>query len=727
MGLGILNQALLCLVILGSVAWGRSNLPQLDGSAECAATYLLLVQESAPYVFEEGAEYDIDMMAFIEQNRQLIDYLKQSPEFRELERKQSPRIRITINHNGTATPKSRNNEVSSDLLMNLTSQVQANWPRYRAYIKQQPQFYWNQLVSITGNYPVPLVRPMVLALLNQFHSKAKKEVLGKKDLPSVVSELLTYELDHSQFISSFRFESYHIHPNQFPSIEHVTANLQSYLNIEANLVQMVILAYGLGHSTRFSNHSELVETAVDEINANPEAALAANSELGKLSHQTRTQIASVWQGYFGLSAKPTSKKSDQPAQIQQVSTQYSLVEVPGFLAAFRGLVGGDCASQYCFGYSYLPAERTFFLYDDANQLMGYAMLTELESNDGSRFKKSWYLHDITGRRLSVPSAKILIHALSVAAKSSGRLLLLPSAESIGEINNHLPLIQLQQQLVEHSKKRSLKYSDSVVRDNLSLSGIKFDARYDVSSANPFGYEPELSSDLLSQITVGVDETSELAVTGRRPQLSAESALILSLSLLTSERMSVSQSAAKADLAAIVAGGIGVNAAEVDYSLRKKVAKEIASLGNHSFVDVQQLSQALANKKKYPLELYYQRVAEQLKGFGIRDAESILQKHPYLLYEGHLRSANALSTKVSKWKKATIDFTVNMLRRWPNPKLAFEVIADEPKVFEASERFQNTVRALLQRHSENGSKFDALKEAGVEFGFLTSGERALLGF
>lgn len=93
--------------------------------------------------------------------------------------------------------------------------------------------------------------------------------------------------------------------------------------------------------------------------------------------------------------------------IEEISAPASnlfLQEVPPQLAYLRGLIAGDCATEYSAGYANSPFERVFFILDDKGETKGYLSTTKTTVAG----KPNLYLHTLTGRRISAADASVVL-------------------------------------------------------------------------------------------------------------------------------------------------------------------------------------------------------------------------------------------------------------------------------------------------------------------------------
>lgn len=94
----------------------------------------------------------------------------------------------------------------------------------------------------------------------------------------------------------------------------------------------------------------------------------------------------------------------------------TLVEVHPSVGIFRGYIGGDCSSSLCFGYSYNPMERVFFILNKRGEDVGYLNGTMVHTVDG---KNAFLINGLAGAKISKEMATIIFSALSKAHEELG--------------------------------------------------------------------------------------------------------------------------------------------------------------------------------------------------------------------------------------------------------------------------------------------------------------------
>lgn len=657
------------------LAHAQLELPNIEATPQCAAKLLLLVRDTVPKVFEEGAEYDVNLLDFIDANRQLVGYLSRLDVYRELAQHRGPRLTLHV-----SLPKSVGKENEAP---RLPETMAAQMASYQRIPLRDLQATLERLSYEIGHRRS---QSLLTGIISLYAADRRAEVFRLATSREKLTALRQSPPPFEHFQTQFRFSDHGLLKDSFRSWDEVFLEVERWIQNEESLVAA---------SGAYVVKEKGGEVSTDSIIERPQLLVETLK---------RKEILAQLKSILNL------KDSKAGAAVtSEGSPDFTLVEVPPFYAAFRGLVGGDCSSSYCFAYSYLPAERTFFVYRGREELLGYLMLTELHYiTQAGTPAPAWYLHDITGRRLSAKIANQLIHAVALAATQHNRKLLLPTAKMSSEANNHKELIQLLGQLVENQSQVAIHYPDISIRDTLASSGVPVDARYDTSVANRSAFEPKLSEEVLAGISVHLGTPEQFSQDASQRKLSPSDSALLALDILSSERDEMARTSLVEELHAIAAGGIHVE--KVNYGPRQQAAQAIAGMAGTDFNRLLLLNAALSNPNQLPLDEYYQILREQFQAFGL-DLGNLLLNHSYLFHEGHLRAPDRLTHL--GMREDTLDHTLAILARWENPTLAYEVIGSAPEIFEASPKFHKLVRRFLS-NPEHEQRLQGLKESGVRF-------------
>lgn len=700
--------ALVALVLHCASASARvaPPLPVIGDTLDCRAALLLAVRAHVPTLFETGAEYDVDMLEFLAENRKLATYLDAHPIYAaEAAHRQAP---FDLEIHWTPTPRTAEqtaaaadkSSVPAPMATLVAQRVAASRTdggrealvadTLGASVALGSARFWNALLGVALQLP----------------SDRRAKVMSAPSPAEAIDALFRPgDLNWERFQRTFRFAAHHWSPADFVGLEDVRDRL---VQIAAQETSLVVAA--LASAVVLQGGDSTVETARSAwldgtMEKHPELRHVPPDAMAIL----RNQLATT------LGARAGRKASS-------VRTLRA-VEVPPILASFRGIPGGDCSTKMCFAYGYLPRERTFFLEDGHDEPLGYAMFTHVETpGDDGRPVERWYLHDVTGNRLSPKLLEVFVAGFTKAARLRGGDVVLPTAKRIEAMNNHRALITAFQALTVGGTAVPIIYPDRELRDGLRASGVDVDLRYDVSKSNPDAISPVLPASLLASVEAAFAEPRVAEVGSSEPP-APPVAVLLALDLLTGARLAHARVTLTADVARIAAGGIATGS--IDYRPRRAAATSLLKSRNVPLAEVDALNDALQNPQALPLAAYYDDVDRRFRALGVEAPENLRESRPYLFYEGHLAAPDRLTSEDAALRRLTVLYAVTLMRRWPNPTLAFGAVAEAPEIFSESERFRNAVRSWLGRDGESSDKLRAIARLPIDFSFLVEEERAVL--
>jgi len=722
-----------CLFIFHAflaLSLARTDLPKIPEDNACKLAMLLAIREAIPTLFEEGAEYDVDMFEFLELNRTLVTYLESNDEFKRLN---TDRKRINVHIKVEDAPEEEKEKNKPSLSKSFQDRVLKQVSTFEEDDKEKDvhdvfKEVFPKIISLSDKLDQRHSQGILLALATSLDDPTKKDVLKEKDPRAIFEKIQSLlHVDFHKFKKHFRFETFGLNPSDFTRWEHIFSLVDQTLNEEEELLaHFIYVLYNrrfeleaLKYRKSINEFRDLLEKLPQKI----EESIQKTEKYFEWKTADQKLLEKQLNNILRVSPKEQKKKLDREANPENPALEFTLVEVPALLAAFRGLVGGDCASQYCFGFTYLPGERTFFLYNNWNEAIGYAVLTETMAHDGKSRKPAWYLHDITGNRLPVKSAKIILQAFAKLAEEEGSVLLLPTTAKIHANNNHMPLIRLQQGMIRNAPAYRLMHQDSTLRNHLNQSGVELNMEYDTTPHNTTAHAPNFSEEELENIHVEIQRPTLFDFDAKPAALNQGEATLLILDLLTSQRMESSKVALAEAVAEIQAAGLNVN--KIDYSARIQAAQVIADLGSVNLPSISQLDALLINSYGMPLEKYYAMLEVHFQTLGVSNFKQILEERAYYFYEGHLSAEDALTTDHKEWQRMSKDFVVKLLKRWPNPQIAFEVLKKYPQAFDDYQKFHNLIRSFMARPEGVVKKLRRIEQTGVSLDFLTPEEKANL--
>jgi hypothetical protein len=656
-------KAFIFIFILIAAVWtcgafAQVHLPEPVRTLDEKINYLLFLQEHLPSLFEQGAEYDVDFLAYIEAQNNLVTALKKDSGFKGLasQRPELVDLELTVHEKiaGGASLKLNRKELSA-LLKKASNE---------------------NLDTIVSDLHGANLKGLLTGLLTLLPGDKKSEGFAIRTDLKRIEFLKSNPVPKDIFEKRFLGQKFGL--GKSPSFEEAVALAEKWSAAEMSSAKYLVEA-----CANFDSEADclsLFGTSNDLFNdLKSENAQEWHSDAIQTLNDARSHV--------------TEQYSVRNSNEQVESTKaLRLTEVPPYIGVFRGLAGADCSTSYSFPYVYMPQERTFFIYSANGTMLGYLMGTviELEGQTGKYF----YVHSISGPDLSRKQIQIAMQGLHEATVSLGvKEVVLPSSERIHANMNYVSIHETLFQMLEPEEYDTV-YADGAIRQSVTKMQeqlkVQVFGQYDTAEANLVAHKVKWGA-----VDVSVDASvGEAAKIKPTRTLEKSQAVLIALDLMTGERLGV----ARDNLASIVKGiqdsGLAVNG--INYQFRNDVADKILNRFNVHLSDDGEfdINEALMNKQRLPIAKFYVSLSEKFAKYGITLNEELMRKRPYLFYEGHLAAPDALTSSDAKAKKRSIEYVVALVKRWPNSALAYAKMAENPDVFRASNKFKNFIKSLI---------------------------------
>lgn len=640
---GSFRSFILALLSAFAVSAGaKIDLPAPMHDIESQIKYLIYLQNQIPSLFEQGAEYDLDLFSLIQAQNILVEELKKDPAWVKLADARPPLKDIIVSMD-------RETKTSTVVLDEnaLKGALQGIQPP--ASVAE-----WNTLIDISNSGQM---RSVISGLLSLYPAAHRTRAFSFSQVSHKLHFLRQYPLPNDEFLKHFKPER-------------------------------------VGLKERPMNFGDLLTRL--ETWHQSEMRIAAGLTLGggklpfEASEIERKKLAEIQVSLLGQFGKKISKRGQTDRQ-----TVLKMKEVPPFVGVFRGLVGGDCSTSRSFLFPYMPGERTYFLYSGEGDLIGYLMGTLVLSSQTR--ETYFYIHSISGPRVSKRDVQAALIGLGKAAPELGfKAPMMPTPQNIHRNINYVAIHSFFEEFrgTEHHR---IIYLDGPLRDRISENvntGLEVSVLYDGPTANPSAFTVNLQPEASKGYNITVEPSTFGPIEFNRT-LSKPLAVLSAMDLLAGEN----SDSARQDLRETV-NDIGANnlyTGQIDYEIRRRAARQILSYyflsldGSGQF----ELHDHLANFESVSVREYYNRLEQRFAHYDIELNESLIAGRPYLFIEGHLRAKDATSTTDKEMIKRTIDFTIFMLRRWQNSYMAFTTIESNPRFFQSSTKFVNFVRGLFE--------------------------------
>jgi hypothetical protein len=347
---------------LATEAYERPALPDMPAKL----SYLAYIRDHIPFLFEEVAQYDKDILALLDAESTLLAALKEMPDYvsKNTERKDLVQLKIDTIAPGRGQIRVLKEGVAQAWKTELAATLATlNSNRGRAKplvaIKEALDAILPELVKKS---PSGLLTGLINSLPRESRGAAFK--LSQTDQLAYV----TANLSDEAFRSSFRASNFGLDAENLTRSD-VLALTERMLAQEKAAIELVKLAAFAAESgvpsvaqlrTKIVNADEKALTALVEAKSVEKALTALDSD-------------SAWKKQtagFSKSAENSFKPYYESAEgnVPVVAETHTLREMPPNLALFRGFIGGDCSTSYSYGFAYVPTERYFFLYNQAARL-----------------------------------------------------------------------------------------------------------------------------------------------------------------------------------------------------------------------------------------------------------------------------------------------------------------------------------------------------------------------
>jgi len=682
MGWGIFHWARYGLVFscLSSSLWGALHFPPETRTSKDYGRFLHYLQQEMPLIFEQGAEYDVNLLEILKSQQEAVEALKNSAMYMEAARNRPELVTLKLQMMGNQTIKS--SKINRFKILDLLEEA-------------GPSVAHLSSKDLTDAVLSPEPQGELTGLIQCHPQSATKARLFKLAPLDALTEMENDPNFTDQSITKhFQFNRHGIRNPLTKSqlISRIRENILKKRDLKAFLVFRALQENDL---------SLAVESVPPELSDNVRGKAFVAQIMGglgngsqDLAHQLKEKINPTWDD-LSRSLQTTHRQEKEV-----VLDEITLKEVPPYLGIFRGFVGGDCSTQFTYLFPYAPNEKTFFVIDPEGVPRGYVMATRLRIQGANAL----YVHDIVGPTLSRRMVDMILWGLQgELARFGARYLVLPNEKRIFDNNNYEFLRTHLQSYVAGLPGLRLQYEDAAIRTDLKNLG-QFAVDYDSPEANPSGhiFNPPRSAKW-DQFKISASENLE--GDAQLPEIDEKQAILLALDLRQAAR---SDSAQKAVAAAIA---ITTNPQAFNLEQRALVAEEILNEAGIDRELFELFDSALTNSEGESVEDYYRRL-ESLGGRLGLELPALLKDKPYFFYEGHLRSSNALTPGNSDHARRSIDFAIHLLKRWPKPDIALEVIRHHIGSFNAEERFRNYLHSLLNDQHADAERLEGLLSDGA---------------
>ncbi len=613
--------ALVCALLLAPAP------PPIDLKTDEKKIRLLWsLSEIMPDIFRDAATYEIDLFHVLEQQVKLQSKLNAIPSYLELRAKRTPLTQLTIQRTSKENVTSRK----------INPEVVDAW---RHELLEELGHFKESGFGDALNSELKKTLASIERIDTQGFAMGLIQLLEPQEREAAMR--LPFESKLALIEKRFSADSSDLVPRGFKaSIFGVQGSLTGEQAIE-------LLKKALAEERRAQQLIQLHILLQDESGALPQNLASARQKISNLSESSLdlfNEKVAYKQRMERLAVPFLNKKNQVPKtlkaaekgverRVNSVSSATILVEEKASgkplilveqspeVALFRGNIGGDCATQYSFGYPNSPLEKVFFVYEEGDpKAKGYISLTQgrTASNESALF-----IHTINGPRLSAADTEAILLGLYKNRESlGGQAVFLPAPkdrkDDLGYIN-YTEIRSAIENLTQNSSNEAFYYKDRDTRLAIDkFSDVEYDLYVDWKEASRL----KPSDEKLAGVQVKEIPAPAFELKGKFTR--AEGALLL-LNFF-GKRWQISDGHRKTFEK--ISAGLGINASE--------------------FNDV---ILAAHNINGTPIEEHRNRVKKAFAALGIDATDEFFEKRPDLFDDGDLASSDAYTSE--KYARANI--------------------------------------------------------------------------
>jgi|GEM_PF-5061277 len=644
--------------------------------------FLIYLQREIPWVFNEGTEYDYDFFRLLRAQNQVTEFLRTDETFASLNGRRLQNHSITV---GIADSRPQVQKIPSpDLISSLEEYLQhlgkdLSPPSAREEILEAT-------VRMLGDKLTISYSGILTGLVQSLPTDQRSPIFKMSPAEQVEwlsrSPLLTEEA----LAANFNYEAAGLSPASHDK-DSVISALSRALDHEKKLgLGVFFVAYlsELSHQENFVIQGIDVELVKKALNGTPE-----NLQIPGLSKKNLRKLLKA-QIY------PMTTVEKEAGDVV-IKDGIKLRHVPPYLSIFRGLVGGDCSTQTCFGLPYATGLYTYFIYSSDQELKGYVQWSEAVSEGKSYI----YLHDIVGHRLSKGSATSVVEGILQLSKEKGFSgVAIPTRRRVEANINYPVLHEVFDAYRDQSPGRIVfeAFPDQAIRNEIAEMGsrLTFDSLPDgevflIESQNPS------ENAYVSKIEEQPEDVLTLPSAIQKDEGS-----ILILNLLASAR-SADALASQERAQSLAIDGQDRGSQDVREQM-VATAAEVMGSSTDAYIG---LFQRITEQAQGSWTSYQQSMKaavapffEEVKWDQLRD------QNPLVFADGHLSHPDAFDKEIvgeAEFKRS-VRFLIALLKRWPQPNAFTGLVRTAeagrpPEALFLSTPFRNYLLKLLRPDRE----------------------------
>lgn len=370
-------------------------------------------------------------------------------------------------------------------------------------------------------------------------------------------------------------------------------------------------------------------------------------------------------------------KSAQPPKPSAPLQEITLVEVPAWLAIFRGCVGGDCASKNLAAYANSPATRIFYVDTGKGTPGGYVESAEVMSNG----KKYLNVSTINGTKLNADHTEAIIRGLHEASSKLGvEGIILVKENQLALNYNYAIMRDRVLQMIKGKSEVPMEFTDADLRRALKEGHF-------INSDN-YHSPDKIKSGILYTPDAMPGKKMDVVVEAGKDPVMDEGPINRGRALLLS--MELAHSTVKPQYTAIQLTNLGKLQEHVDYDFGARVGliERILGAAKVPKEEFERLRGLLANTDHLSFDDAVSRVAEELKkyGYDLDPKFKTTSMTPFI--PALLRSPDVFAGK--QGKDRAVAGTLTLLEQGVEKDLVIATIKEHPELFKDNNRLKNTL-------------------------------------
>ncbi|USN51242.1 MAG: HEAT repeat domain-containing protein [Myxococcales bacterium] len=452
----------LLIFFVASLAFSDFTLPSLKTDYE-KLVFLLYIKKNVPKLFADAAKHDIDLFTLLENESELVEELKQQPDFDKIfNRKQYLNLTIRPNDNIYIGDV----QIDPQAIFSWKDSLGKKVALVQEVFKTPGEF----LQTITAHKFLELDPLVLLNKIGVVETKNKKEkarlikefksrndILIKCKQFNTMAEKYSCILENSEFLVGLP---------HLPTTEKIKGVIDGILS-DNDVLDSFPLGAVLNHLNPYNWHE--AKESIEKLKADDLIFFTDNDALTPILTSllnNETQEANLSKVLGRVNKEFNTYASQTISQRTLATRSVELIEVPPLIGIFRGCVGGDCSSQYSFPYPNDPHERVFFIKSlkKKDQLKGYVSATEVSLTINGKLEKALYIHTISGVNVTAQEAELILRGFEKIKYQFGvNYIVLPISKNIASLINYPSIMGVYKAHINGAEEVDISYQNKNLR------------------------------------------------------------------------------------------------------------------------------------------------------------------------------------------------------------------------------------------------------------------------